>query len=62
MFYDVIVKYSDEPKERISLTAGEDSNCLSNLIIYFENPKLEYLKVSMSTYWRNKRNDGTDRE
>jgi hypothetical protein len=57
MFYDVIVKYSDEPKERISLTAGEDSNCLSNLIIYFENPKLEYLKVSMSTYWRNKRND-----
>lgn len=59
MFYDVVVKYQDEPKERIAITCGADSSCLKHLTAYFENnTKLEYIKLEMSTFWRNKNEHG----
>ena len=43
MFVDVIVKYKDEPKERVTATIGMDSNYLNNVQQDFvDYPDLEY--------------------
>ena len=58
MFFDVVAKYTDEPKERVIATIGMESEYLFTLQQeFFNNPKLDYIKIELSTYWRNKRNE-----
>ena len=60
MFFDVVAKYTDERKERIIATIGTDSNYLHEIQQEFiDNPKLDYVKIELSTYWRNKRDERT---
>jgi hypothetical protein len=57
MFVDVIVKYKGE-SERVTATIGQDSNYLHNVQQDFVNyPDLEYIRLELSTYWRNKRDE-----
>lgn len=57
MFVDVIVKYKGEP-ERVTATIGQDSNYLNNVQQDFvDYPDLEYIRLELSTYWRNKLNE-----
>lgn len=57
MFVDVIVKYKGEP-ERVTATIGQDSNYLNNVQQDFvDYPDLEYIRLELSTYWRNKRDE-----
>ena len=56
MFFDVVAKYTDERKERIIATIGMESDYLHAMQQEFiNNPKLEYVKIELSTYWRQKR-------
>ena len=58
MFFDVVAKYTDERKERIIATIGTDSNYLHEIHQEFiDNPKLDYVKIELSTYWRQKRDE-----
>ena len=58
MFVDVVAKYTDERKERIIATIGMESDYLHAIQKEFlDNPKLDYVKVELSTYWRNKRDE-----
>ena len=58
MFFDVIAKYTDERTERIIANIGTDSNYLHEIQQEFiDNPKLEYVKIELSTYWRQKRDE-----
>jgi len=58
MFFDVIAKYTDERTERIIANIGTDSNYLHEIQKEFiDNPKLEYVKIELSTYWRQKRDE-----
>ena len=58
MFFDVVAKYTDEPKERVIATIGMESEYLFTLQQdFFNNPKLDYIKIELSTYWRNKRDE-----
>jgi len=58
MFFDVVAKYTDEPKERIIATIGTDSTYLHEMQQEFiTNCKLDYIKIELSTYWRNKRDE-----
>jgi len=58
MFFDVVAKYTDEPKERIIATIGMESEYLFTLQQeFFNNTKLDYFKIELSTYWRNKRDE-----
>ena len=58
MFFDVIAKYTDERTERIIANIGTDSNYLHEIQQEFiDNPKLEYVRIELSTYWRNKRDE-----
>tara|TARA_A200000159_G_scaffold156191_1_gene170832 strand:- start:494 stop:694 length:201 start_codon:yes stop_codon:yes gene_type:complete len=62
MFVDVIVKYKDESKERVTATIGMDSTYLHNVQQDFvDYPELEYIRLEMSTYWRNKLNEENKR-
>ncbi len=57
MFVDVIIKYKDQP-ERVTATIGEGSNYLDNIQKEFvAYPDLEYIRLEMSTYWRQKREE-----
>ena len=58
MFFDVVAKYTDELTERIIANIGTDSNYLHEIQQEFiDNPKLDYVKIELSTYWRNKRDE-----
>lgn len=58
MFFDIVAKYTDERKERIIATIGMESEYLFTIQQeFFNNPKLDYIKVELSTYWRNKRDE-----
>jgi len=58
MFFDVVAKYTDERKERVIATIGMESEYLFTIQQeFFNNPKLDYIKVELSTYWRNKRDE-----
>lgn len=61
MFFDVVAKYTDERKERIIATIGMESDYLHDIQQeFFNNPEdaqLEYIKIELSTYWRNKRDE-----
>ena len=61
MFVDVVAKYTDERKERIIATIGMESDYLHDIQQeFFNNPEdaqLEYIKIELSTYWRNKRDE-----
>ena len=60
MFFDVIAKYTDESSERLMAYIGTESTRLleiQNELI--DNPKLEYVRLELSTYWRNKRDERT---
>ena len=58
MFFDVVAKYTDERTERIIANIGTDSNYLHEIQQEFiDNPKLEYVKIELSTYWRQKRDE-----
>ena len=60
MFFDVVAKYTDERTERIIANIGTDSNYLHEIQQEFiDNPKLEYVKIELSTYWRQKRDERT---
>jgi len=60
MFFDVIAKYTDERTERIIANIGTDSNYLHEIQQEFiDNPKLDYVKIELSTYWRQKRDERT---
>ena len=53
LFYDVTVKYMDEPKERITWTIGREGNAsIEDLFAMFDNPNLEYLRIELSPFWR----------
>ena len=57
MFVDVIVKYKGE-SERCTATIGQDSTYLDNIQKDFlDYPELEYIRLEMSTYWRQKRDE-----
>ena len=59
LFYDVTVKYMDEPKERITWTVGRESSAsIEDLLSMFDNPNLEYLRIELSPFWRAKRDEG----
>ena len=58
MFFDVVAKYTDERKERIIATIGMESDYLHAMQQEFiDNAKLEYVKIELSTYWRQKRDE-----
>ena len=58
MFFDIVAKYTDERKERIIANIGTDSNYLHKIQQEFiDNPKLDYVKIELSTYWRQKRDE-----
>ena len=58
MFFDIVAKYTNERKERIIATIGMESDYLHAIQKEFlDNPKLDYVKVELSTYWRNKRDE-----
>ena len=58
IFFDVTVKFYDERKERLYMSFGWDGNghvrTLQEFLEMFDNGNLDYVKVHMSTYWRNK--------
>ena len=59
LFYDVVVKYTDEPKERITWTVGREANAsIEDLFSMFDNPNLEYLRIELSPHWRARRDEG----
>ena len=61
MFVDVIVKYKGE-SERVTATIGQDSTYLHNIQQDFvDYPDLEYIRIELSTYWRNKRDEENKR-
>ena len=57
MFYDVTTKYKDDvPK--VTWTFGRSSGAsMQDLIKMMDDPELEYIKISMSAFWRNKRDE-----
>ena len=58
MFFDVIAKYTDEDSERLmAYIVTESTRLLEIQDELIDNPKLEYLRVDLSTYWRNKRDE-----
>ncbi len=57
MFVDVVVKYKGKT-ERVTATIGQDSNYFDNIQQDFvDYPDLEYIRLELSTYWRNKRDE-----
>jgi len=57
MFVDVIVKYKGHT-ERNTATIGQDSTYLHNIQQDFlDYPDLEYIRLELSTYWKNKRDE-----
>ncbi len=58
--YDVVVKYSDETKERITATIGSDSKYCEDILDMFEETNLEYVRIEPSTHWKNKRDPNYD--
>jgi len=57
MFYDVVTKFKDEPS-RVTWTFGSDTNAtLEDLLSIIDNKDCEYVKIELSTYWRNKRDE-----
>ena len=58
MFFDVIAKYTDESSERLMAYIGTESTRLLKIQHeLIDNPKLEYVRIELSTYWRNKRDE-----
>ena len=58
MFFDVIAKYTDERSERLMAYIGTESTRLLEIQHeLIDNPKLEYVRLELSTYWRNKRDE-----
>ncbi len=60
IFYDVIVKYTDETKERISATVGSESRYCEDILDMFEQPNLDYVRIEPSTFWKSKRDPNHD--
>ena len=58
--YDVVVKYSDETKERITATIGSESSYCEDILDMFEETNLEYVRIEPSTYWKTKRDPNHD--
>jgi len=57
MFYDVVTKFKDEPP-RVTWTFGSDTNAtLQDLLSIINDNNCEYVKIELSTYWRNKRDE-----
>ena len=60
MFFDVTAKYTDESSERLMAYIGTESTRLLKIQHeLIDNPKLEYVRLELSTYWRNKRDERT---
>jgi len=60
MFFDVIAKYTDESSERLMAYIGTESTRLLEIQHeLIDNPKLEYVRIELSTYWRSKRDEHT---
>ena len=58
MFFDVIAKYTDESSERLMAYIGTESTRLLEIQHeLIDNHKLEYVRLELSTYWRNKRDE-----
>jgi len=57
VFYDIVTKYSDEPNERIKATVGSESRYCEDILGMFDEPKLEYIRIELSTFWKNKRDE-----
>ena len=58
MFFDVTAKYTDESSERLMAYIGTESTRLLEIQHeLIDNPKLEYVKIELSTYWRQKRDE-----
>jgi hypothetical protein len=59
MFYDVVTKFKDEPP-RVTWTFGSHTNAtLQDLLSIINDNNCEYVKIELSTYWRNKRDERT---
>jgi len=58
VFYDIVTKYSDEPNERIKATVGSESGYCEDILGMFDEPKLEYIRIELSTFWKSKRDNG----
>jgi hypothetical protein len=59
MFVDVIVKHKGETERNIA-TIGRPSDYLEDVAKRFENNHdLEYIKLQLSTFWRNKLKETT---
>ena len=55
IFYDVIVKYSDETKEKVTATVGNQSSYCEDILGMFREPNLDYVRIEPSTFWKSKR-------
>ena len=60
MIFDVVVKYYDETKERISATVGSESRYCEDILDMFEQPNLDYVRIEPSTFWKSKRDQNHD--
>jgi hypothetical protein len=45
MFYNIIVKYSDETKEKVTATVGNKSSYCENILDMFKESELEYVRI-----------------
>ena len=57
MFYDVTVKYSDETKEKVTATVGNESSYCEDILGMFKESKLEYIRIEPSKGWTNGNNN-----
>ena len=55
IFYDVVVKYSNETKEKVTATIGDESRYCEDILAMFREPNLEYVRIEPSTFWKSKR-------
>ena len=60
MFVDVIVKHKDSAERNVA-TIGKDSDYLHDVAGRFQyDSNLEYIKLTLSTYWRNKQEENNE--
>ena len=55
IFYDVVVKYSNETKEKVTATIGDESRYCEDILDMFREPNLEYVRIEPSVFWKSKR-------
>ena len=55
IFYDVVVKDSNETKVKVTATIGDESRYCEDILAMFREPNLEYVRIEPSVFWKSKR-------